>query len=110
MAQWALTMDDMFPECVELVLSHPASLDDQGNFLMRLDDAEVVSKYPSERIKLLLYLMGNSEAIGHYAYYLAQVVQSLKAEVGAQAVEPLIEAALELGCTGAHSWLDAEEP
>ena len=41
-------------------------------------------------------------------YYLAQVIQQLKAEVGAPALDPIIEAALRLGCMGAHSWLGDE--
>ncbi len=73
-----------------------------GNWWFDLED--VVEAYPAQIAEVVTHLLDGSDEPIHDAYQLGQLVERLKPLLPADALRPLVEAALRRNIAGAAGW------
>ena len=94
----------MREQAIDLVLGSPASLEQHGGFLHRLEELDVTAE-ASDWTRLLTHLLKNTDgqqwAVEHY---LRELVPKLRQGSPAPDLTELINEAMRLGVTDAADW------
>jgi hypothetical protein len=106
-AGWLLHLGDRFPEAAALAVRTPAALGEHSDLLYRLKDADLLTTYPHDVVKLVTQLARHTEPPFWGCSFLADIVDRVRSTVGRTLLTPLVEQALRLGCAGAPGWLES---
>ncbi|HSH60085.1 MAG TPA: SIR2 family protein [Acidimicrobiales bacterium] len=105
-ARWLLHLGDRFPAAVALVAETPAGLGEHSDVLYRLKDADLLTTYPHDVVKLVTQLARHTEPPFWGCSFLGAIVDRVRSSVDQALLTQLVEEALRLGCTGAPGWLE----
>ena len=104
-AGWVLGLPSARAETVDLVVQTPAGLERDDRILMALAELDL-SPEVSLWIRYLAHLLQGTPAAEPWAicHHLAKIVPTLRDASSEEAVSPVIEEALRLGCGAAPNW------
>lgn len=105
-ARWLLHLGSRFPEAVALLVETPAGLGREFDLLYRVKDADLLTSYPQDVVKLVTHLARHTELPFWGCSFLADIVLTVRSTVDRTLLTPLVEEALRLGCANAPSWLE----
>jgi hypothetical protein len=107
LAAWAPFAGDEFPSVVDIVLSRPVGFEAYSDVLSTLSEPanESIAKFPAAVLNYVSHLLSNTNEVQLLFFSLKVVVEKLVAALGAQAVQPLVEIAVDKGAADAVNWL-----
>lgn len=103
MAEWVIALSASIDEGVALALSHPATLEEHGDLLHRLDD-DRVQRAPASFARLLAHLLRGTDPPFWGGHYLSKLVPRLRPHADSHDMNTIVEEAVRLGHTEAPQW------
>lgn len=77
MLDWTLSLEPVISAAIDRVCSAPAPLTERAMFFYGLRQSDIVSKHPSDALKLVDHVLRSSESIWYECSYALEVVQRL---------------------------------
>jgi Domain of unknown function (DUF4020)/SIR2-like domain len=104
MAEWVLGPGVPYPGAVALVQAVPARLGEHSRFIYRLAQSDLPTQFPGETVGLLSHLLSGSDTPFYGCPYLEEITRAMAQNLAEDALRPIIQEALRLGCSDAANW------
>ncbi|MDD2857218.1 MAG: DUF4020 domain-containing protein [Candidatus Nanopelagicales bacterium] len=106
-ASWLAALDQEFEHAVDLVVRRDFKLGNHSSVLRRLESSTHPERHPLGTIELMAHLLSHVENPQWLGYEVGPIVRRLRKQQGPDAVQILVDRAIQGGIPAAAGWLDS---